>query len=180
MRQIQRNKGPASNPAHTGVFRKEAHTESPTNRCPLRYSKRIVFDCTIPLPSRPAKQRKAPKPITRVNKPTRVKKPPRTPTPLELQERIQKRLEYENSRNQRPERKQFHRDSQKRQRQRKKELGRCKTCPQPIIPGQTRCPSCAAKHRQSHKNATATRQAARTAAQQSKSGTSSPPSSGQA
>ena len=147
---------------------------------PLRYSKRIIFDCTMPLPSRPAKQRKAPTPITRVKKSTRAKKPPRTPTPLELQERIQKRLEYEKSRNQRPERKQFHRDSQKRQRQRKKELGRCKTCPQPIIPGQTRCPSCAAKHRQSHKNATATRQAARTATQQSKSGTSSPPSSSQA
>ena len=60
-----------------------------------------------------------------------------------------------------------------------KELGKCKVCPQPVIPGQTRCPSCAAKQRQHNDNATAKRRAARTAAQQIESGASLPPGSHQ-
>ena len=114
---------------------------------PLRYSKRIDFECTIPLPSRPAKQATAPKRKNTVKKPTKAKKPRRTPTPLELQERIQKRSEYEKTRSQRPERKQHNHDNIKKRRQRAKELGICSACSQPANTGQTRCPTCAEKHR---------------------------------
>ena len=133
---------------------------------PLQYSKRVIFECTVPLPSKPARQPKDPKPKTRVKKPNRSKKPRPTPTPLELQGRLQKRREYDKQRNQRPERQQSARDSQKKQRQRKKELSKCKTCPQPAIPGHTRCPSCAAKHRQYNDNTTAKRRAGKISAQQ--------------
>ena len=146
---------------------------------PLPYSKRIIFECTVPLPSKKARTPKDPKPKTRVKKLSISKKPRRSPTPLELQERLEKRREYDKKRNQRPERLQSARDSQKRQRQRRKELGKCKACPQPVIPGQTRCPSCAAKHGQHNDNATAKRQAAKIAAQQNKPAVSSPPSSDQ-
>ena len=80
---------------------------------PLRYSKRINFECTVPLPSRPARQPKAPKRKTRAIKTNISKKPPQTPTPLELQERRQKQHEYEQIRGQRPERPQSARDRQK-------------------------------------------------------------------
>ena len=138
---------------------------------------RINFECTVPLPSRPARQPKAPKPKTRAIKPNTSKKPPRTPTPLELQERRENRREYEQNRSQRTERKQYGRDQQKKRRQRAKELGICKTCSQPAIPDQTRCPSCAEKNRQQHRSAKAKRQAANTAAQQNNPGASLPPSS---
>ena len=129
----------------------------PTRVGPLRYSKRINFECTIPLPGRPARQTKASKRKIRVKEPNRDKKPRPTPTPLALQERIQKRREYEKSRNQRPERRQYARDREKERRQKAKELGICKTCSQPAIPGQTRCPPCAEKHRRYNKNITAKR-----------------------
>ena len=61
-------------------------------------------------------------------------------------------------------------------RQRSKELGLCKHCPAKPIKGQTRCPSCAARHRQYNDNFSPKRRAARTAAQQNKSGASLPPS----
>ena len=133
---------------------------------PLPCSKRIIFECTVPLPSKKARTPKDPKPKIRVKNPNTSKKPRRSPTPLELQERLEKRREYDKKRDQRPERLQSARDNQKRQRQRRKELGKCKVCPQPVIPGQTRCPSCAAKQRQHNDNATAKRQAAKAAAQQ--------------
>ena len=115
---------------------------------PLPCSKRITFECTVPLPTKPARKPKDPKPNAIVTKPNTSKKPPRTPTPLELTDRRQKRREYDKIRSQRPERLQSARDRQKKLRQKAKELGICCACSQPPIPGQTRCPSCAAKHRQ--------------------------------
>ena len=109
---------------------------------PLTYSKRINFQCTIPLPSRPVRKPTAPKSKNKVKQPNR-----------------------DRNRSQRPDPKQSARDSHKKRRQRAKELGKCTDCFQPAIPGQIRCPSCAAKNRQQNKNATAKRQAARTAAQ---------------
>ena len=160
-----------------GYPRTQTYLEATPQDHPLRYSKRINFECTVPLPSSPARQPKAPKPKTRAIKPNTSKKPPHTPTPLELQERRENRREYEQNRSQRTERKQFGRDQQKKRRQRAKELGICKTCSQPAIPDQTRCPSCAEKNRQQHRSAKAKRQAANTAAQQNKPGASLPPSS---
>ena len=64
-------------------------------------------------------------------------------------------------------------------RQRSKELGLCNHCPATAIKGQTRCPSCAARHRQYNDNFSPKRRAAKTAPQQIKSGASLPPSSDQ-
>ena len=115
---------------------------------PLTYSKRINFQCTITLPAKQPKSRKPkPKAKAKAKKPTKGKKPRRTPSPVELQERQQKRREYEKTRSQRPERKQDALQRQSNKRQRAKELGICSACSQPAIAGQTRCPTCAEKHR---------------------------------
>ena len=65
----------------------------------------------------------------------------------------------------------------KKRRQNAKELGICCPCSQPAIPGHTRCPTRAAKHRQHNDNATAKRRTTRAAAQQNKPSSSLPPSS---
>ena len=57
------------------------------------------------------------------------------------------RREYERLRGQRPERKEAHRQAQIKRRQRARELGLCRSCNAKAIPGQTRCETCAEKHR---------------------------------
>ncbi len=132
---------------------------------PIQYSKRI-FQTTVSLPNRRAEKTKPAKRKTRVTKPKRPKKPVKTPTPSEIQERREKRRQYDKNRDQRPERKQYVRERGKNNRQRAKELGLCRTCSQPAIPNQTRCPSCAAKHRLGNATITAKRRAARNKDQQ--------------
>ena len=63
----------------------------------------------------------------------------------------QVRRESDRIRRQRPERNEYQRRIAKEMRQKAKALGKCKSCPQPAIPGQTRCPSCAEKHRVSRR-----------------------------
>ena len=76
--------------------------------------------------------RKASKPATTTAKPKTSKKPKRVRlTPGERQERGRARA-AEN-------------------RRKLKDSGLCKDCRQPAIPGQTRCPSCVEKHRQSRR-----------------------------
>ena len=58
-----------------------------------------------------------------------------------------KRGEYERIRGQRPERKEAHRQAQIKRRQRAREIGLCRSCNAKAIPGQTRCETCAEKHR---------------------------------
>ena len=109
------------------------------------------------------------------------RKTPSTPNPTEIQERqrLETRREYDKRRDQRPERHQSARDRQKKRRQRAKELGICKHCSKPAIPEQTRCPSCAEKHRQQCRSAKAKRQAVKTAARQNKPVASLPRTSDQ-
>ena len=142
---------------------------------PIRYSKRI-FQTTVSLPNRRAQETKPAKRKTRVTKPKRPKKPVKTPTPSEIQERMEKHRQYEKNRNQRPECKQLNRDLQKSRRQRAKELGLCWQCFQPSIPGQTRYPACAEKHRQSNQRAAANRQASKNAEQNAPTARSEQPS----
>ncbi len=94
---------------------------------------------------------------------SRPKRERRAPTPVELQEHLEKRREYQRTRAQKLERKHASRDTAKRRRQPSTELGKCIDCSQQAIPDETRCPSCAEKHRQAHKNATAERRAANAA-----------------
>ena len=61
----------------------------------------------------------------------------------------QDRQEYDRQRNQTPERRESHRLHAQERRRKTKELGICKSCPNPAKPGQTRCPTCTDKHRES-------------------------------
>ena len=57
-----------------------------------------------------------------------------------------KRAEYERERNQNPERREAARLQAQKDRRERKAAGLCKTCPNPAIPGQTRCEVCRDKH----------------------------------
>ena len=72
----------------------------------------------------------------------------------------QDRREYERNRRQNPERKEYRRLREQERRKRAKELGHCRDCSKPSIPGQTRYPTCAEKHRESRRRSDAERRAA--------------------
>ena len=59
------------------------------------------------------------------------------------------RREYERLRRQRPERMEVKKRAEQERRRRARELGLCRDCNNKAIPGQTRCDTCAEKHRQS-------------------------------
>ena len=99
-----------------------------------------TFELTKPKP----KPKKATKPNFR--KPNAGN--PGVPTKT-VEERIESRREYDRTRGQTDERKKFDRLYKQKVRQERKAAGLCKTCPNPTIPGQTRCESCRDKHRAS-------------------------------
>ena len=61
------------------------------------------------------------------------------------------RQEYERVRRQSPERQEAHSRAEQKRRQRAKELGLCRHCSAEAIPSQTRCETCAEKHRQARR-----------------------------
>ena len=75
------------------------------------------------------------------------------PTPTEVEAKEQNQREYEL----RPERKELKRRSTQDRRDKAKSLGLCVECGAPPIPDQTRCPTCAEKHRASRRRSNATR-----------------------
>ena len=75
------------------------------------------------------------------------------PTPAEVEARRQKLLDYYRLKNQTPEHKERARLFAQEKRRKSKELGLCRDCPNPAIPGQSRCETCAEKHRQARKRA---------------------------
>ena len=77
----------------------------------------------------------------------RTNEPP--PKPVTGTTKPPNRREYDRLRNQRPERKEFHRRHAQEQRQRAKESGLCRHCGNAAIPSQIRCERCAERHRQS-------------------------------
>ena len=98
----------------------------------------------------------APQPLTEGNtfqqtfeltKPKKATKAgtPRVPTKT-IEELAESRREYNRTREQTDERKEFQRRYKKQIRQERKAAGLCKTCPNPTIPGQTRCEPCRDKH----------------------------------
>ena len=87
------------------------------------------------------KPKKATKPNLR--KPTAES--PRVTTKA-IKEPIEFRREYDRTREQTDERKEFQRRYKKQIRQERKAAGLCKTCHNPAIPGQTRCEACRDKH----------------------------------
>ena len=81
------------------------------------------------------------------------------PNPAEVEARRQERLEYDRQRNQTPERMEYHQRYQQERRRQAKLLGLCKSCTNSAILGQTRCPTCAEKHRESRRRSKAKRTA---------------------
>ena len=116
------------------------------------------FDITRPEPKE--KPRKVRKPQPR--KP-RVRKP-RVPTKT-VEERIESRRAYEQTRSQTPDRKEYVRLQKQKDRRERKAAGQCRICSSTAIPGQTRCEVCRDKHRVSRRaSATKQREKARNAA----------------
>ena len=68
--------------------------------------------------------------------------------------------EYEQARNRNPERMEYNRRLAQERRRIAKATGKCKSCPAPAIPGQSRCTDCAEHHRQSRRRSDAVRRAA--------------------
>ena len=60
-------------------------------------------------------------------------------------------------RSQTPERRAYRRRYAQQKRERQKSLGLCRDCSNPAIPGQTRCTTCADKHREYKRRSNATR-----------------------
>ena len=99
-------------------------------------------------PQRKTGERTAPAteyPTTGTNRPPRPKATP------------EDRREYERTRRQRPERRETLRKASQANRQKAKNLGLCRDCSNPAIPGQTRCEICAEKHRQADRTRATTR-----------------------
>ena len=68
--------------------------------------------------------------------------------------------EYEQAQRKSPERREYQQQLAQEQRQRAKELGRCRNCSKSAILGQSRCETCAENHRQSRRRSNARRRAA--------------------
>ena len=100
-----------------------------------------TFQYTIDI-SLPPKKKK-----TKPAKKPKVKKPPKQRTRITPEERAQRRRAYEQARSQLPHRKERNRVEAKERHRQAKELGLCRTCQSPAMPGQTRCQDCTEKRR---------------------------------
>ena len=129
----------------------------------------------ISKPSRRSNRSK-PQAMPKKDETTRVTKPPvrkkraktaRKPakrtasakTPMTAEARAEARRERDRTRSQNPERKEYMRLRAQERRRRGKAAGLCRSCSNPSIPGETRCPSCAEKHRELHMRSRARRKA---------------------
>ncbi len=112
-------------PAHAGTDLGESHT----------------FQYTIDLSPPPKKTK------TKPARKAKVKKPPKQRTRITPEERAQRRRVYEQARNKLPHRREQHRVEAKERHQQAKDLGLCRTCQSPAIPGRTRCQDCIEKRR---------------------------------
>ena len=130
-----------------------------------------TFEYTFPLPKPnnagggpPAREKKSRKENRKPTPNSHPKKttPPRRPepTPAEVEAKHQERQEYDRQRSQTPERKEYRRLLAQEKRQKTKSLGLCRDCPNAVIPNQTRCETCAAKHQASRSRRTAKENAA--------------------
>ena len=139
-----------------------------------------TFEFSFPLPGRAQGKRDSSKaagpgkntaPKTRPSGPTVLQKPERrVPQPngnsdhqetpaAQAGDTHQDRWEYEQARNKSPERIGCQRLYAQKRPQRARELGKCRNCSKPAIPGQSRCETCAEAHRQSRRRSDAKRKA---------------------
>ena len=139
------------------MFGSAAGVESwPSRRTGMDLGESHTFQYTIDIspppkktktkPTRKAKVKKPPKPkVTKAK--SKVKKPPKQRTRITEEERAQRRRAYEQARSQLPHRKERNRVEAKERHRQAKELGLCRTCASPAVPGQTRCQDCIEKRR---------------------------------
>ena len=73
------------------------------------------------------------------------------PDPVQTEAKRQNQVEYDRQRNKSPERVEYQRLYAQKRLHRARELGKCKNCSKPAIPGQSRCETCAEQHRQSRR-----------------------------
>ena len=108
-----------------------------------------TFQYTIDLSPPPKKTKTKPARKSKVKKPPKPKvtKPPKQRVSITPEERAQRRRAYEQARNQLPHRRERNRVEAKERHRQAKELGLCRTCPSPAMPGQTRCQDCVEKRR---------------------------------
>ena len=127
---------------------------------PAEYSKRITFQHTFPLPRRPHAETKQTKRTRKKHRSPKSKdheKKPSTTKAKNPDAAKETRRDYERSRNKSPERMAYQRLYQQKKQQEAIALGLCKHCRRPAILGQTRCESCAEKHRLSRRRTDAKR-----------------------
>ena len=107
------------------------------------------------------REKKAPAKAIAKKQPTKPA-PSRTPEEIAAAKETSQvaRREYEQARNRNPERMEYNRRLAQEQRRIAKATGKCRSCPKPAIPEQTRCPRCAEHHRQSRRLSDAKRRAA--------------------
>ena len=74
-------------------------------------------------------------------------KPAKQRVSITPEERAQRRRAYEQARNQLPHRRELKRRKEKERHEQAKELGLCRTCRSPAMPGRTRCQDCIEKRR---------------------------------
>ena len=74
-------------------------------------------------------------------------KPAKQRVSITPEERAQRRRAYEQARNQLPHRRELKRRKEKERHEQAKELGLCRTCRSPAMPGRTRCQDCLEKRR---------------------------------
>ena len=104
-------------------------------------------------PSRKPQRKNTSKSTQKAGKPAHCPEP----TPAETEAKREKRLEHDRRRNQSEERREYNRSYAQEQRRIAKEASKCRDCSKPAIPGQTRCPTCAERHRQSRRRSDAKR-----------------------
>ena len=140
---------------------------------PHQWAVGYTCEFTLPLPG-PAnsgnrhktKQKQAETPLRKSSASTRLRKPspevrkPEShtkPDSASVEAKKQKRAEYDQQRNQTPERKEYHQRLAQARQRKAKDLGKYRQCSKQAIPGQTRCETCAEKHRQSRRHSDAKR-----------------------
>ena len=108
-----------------------------------------TFHAEFELPRQEPRPKKAPSPKPRKPKPTKPQvRKPRIPTRTD-EKRTKARRDYDKARDQKPERKEAARLLARKNLEKRKAAGLCKSCPSQAIPGQTRCEACRDKHRES-------------------------------
>ena len=143
----------------TGCRCSGARVRAGVGRTGVHPGERHTFQYTIDLSQQKAnkskvKPQRTSKAKSRARTQTKAKLGPKPTTPrapVSPEERARRQHGYEESRNKRPERREYNRLRAQELRRSAKELGICVDCPNPAKTGETRCPTCAVAHRQSNR-----------------------------